>query len=182
VRQAAVAALGFEDDARVAPALAGRRGDPDPEVRYAIAFALGRRADDPVAVDALVALAHDERATVRDWATFGLGSLSSATTPTLVAALLERLGDPDPQTRDEALAGLERRKGDDRVIETLAQALATRSVGEGLLLAAGRIGDPRLLPALLRTSAWSDAETLLLEAAIHACSGEDDERDGPPGD
>jgi hypothetical protein len=71
VRQAAVAALGFEDDARVAPALAGRRGDPDPEVRYAIAFALGQRADDPVAVDALVALAHDELATVRDWAPSG---------------------------------------------------------------------------------------------------------------
>jgi HEAT repeat protein len=90
VRQAAVAALGFENDPRVLPALAGRRNDPDPEVRYAIAFALGQRADDPMAVDALVALAHDEQATVRDWATFGLGSLSSVTTPTLIAALLER--------------------------------------------------------------------------------------------
>jgi HEAT repeat protein len=135
-----------------------------------------------MAIDGLVALAHDERASVRDWATFGLGTLSSATTPALIAALVERAADPDAQTRDEALAGLERRKGDGRVVEALAQALGTRSVGQGLLLAAARLADPRLLPSLLRVNAWSDAETLLLEAAIHACSGDDDEAGEPPGD
>jgi HEAT repeats len=182
VRQAAVTALGFEEDPRIVPALCGRRDDPDPEVRYAITVALGQRADDPMAIDGLVALAHDERASVRDWATFGLGTLSSATTPALIAALVERAADPDAQTRDEALAGLERRKGDGRVVEALAQALGTRSVGQGLLLAAARLADPRLLPSLLRVNAWSDAETLLLEAAIHACSGDDDEAGEPPGD
>jgi HEAT repeat protein len=178
VRQAAASALAFEGGPQVVAALAARRGDPDDDVRYAVAFALGQRPDDPVAIEALVALARDGAAAVREWATFGLGSLSVTTTPVVVEALVERLGDPDPRTREEAIAGLERRKGDDCVIVGLVEALGSRPAGRGALEAAIRIADARLLPALLRGNACSDAETLLLEHAIHACSGEelDEER------
>jgi HEAT repeat protein len=179
VRRAAVAALGFEEGEDTIAALVARCDDPDGDVRYALAVALGHRADDRIAVDALIALAHDREPVVREWATFGLGSLCTLTTPAIVAALLERAGDTDRQTREEALKGIERRKADDGVIRALADALGSRSAGRGLLEAAGRLADPRLLPALLRVNAWSDAETLLLEHAIHACS-EDDERSDDP--
>ncbi len=178
VRSAAAVALSHQRDPRVIGPLAGRRADSDAEVRHAVAFGLGG-FEDPVAIDTLVELTRDARPAVRDWATFALGSLTTVTTPAIVAALLERLSDPDEQTREEAVVGIVERAGDGRVLSGLAVVLGARgSVGRGPLEAAARIGDPRLLPALLQVSAASDTERLLLEHAIYACSPQEDEEGG----
>ncbi|HEY8368950.1 MAG TPA: HEAT repeat domain-containing protein [Thermodesulfobacteriota bacterium] len=175
VRAAAVSALSRLRDARTIGPLAGRRADPDAEVRHAVACGLGG-FDDPLAVDALVDLTRDASPAVRDWATFALGSLTTVTTPAVVEALVERLQDPDEQTREEAIVGLVARRADERVVAALAAALdAAGPIGRGPLEAAARLGDPRLLPALLRVTPASDPERLLLEHAIYACSPEEEE-------
>lgn len=177
VRRHAASALSHQEDPRAVGPLATRRDDPDPEVRYAVAVALAHQ-DDPAAVDALVALTRDARPAVRDWATFALGSLAPASTPAVIGALVERLADEDDQTREEAVAGLVRRSAESGVVEALAAALAAGQVCRGTLEAAARLADPRLLPTLLAAHASSDAEALLLEHAILACSPEEEPEPG----
>jgi methionyl-tRNA formyltransferase len=100
----------------------------DARVREAAATALGGREDD-AAVAALIALSGDDSAGVRDWATFGLGTLAPQDTPELREALVARLGDPHAQTRLEAVHGLALR-GDKRAVEAALELLATAEDGE----------------------------------------------------
>jgi HEAT repeat protein len=105
--------------------------------------------DDDRAVDALVALSSDVAAPVRDWATFGLGSLIDRDTAQVRDALMARLGDADPDTRGEALVGLAAR-GDHRAIEPLLAELDEYEgtlLNEALELLITRTGDQRLLDA-----------------------------------
>jgi methionyl-tRNA formyltransferase len=81
------------------------RDDPDPDVREAVAFALGGRPGE-AALRALIALSADEVPAVRDWATFALGTLADQDSPELREALAARLEDPDEDTRLEAVHGL----------------------------------------------------------------------------
>jgi methionyl-tRNA formyltransferase len=102
----------------------------DPRVREAAAIALAGRQASP-AIDALIRLSRDEHSAVRDWATFALGMLAAQDTVELRDALVARLGDPDPETRLEAVHGLALR-GDLRAIEPALELLAsaTRSGGD----------------------------------------------------
>ena len=61
--------------------LLAQREHDDPDVREAVAFALGGRTGDEVAGRADRALRRRRRAGVRDWATFALGTLADADTP-----------------------------------------------------------------------------------------------------
>ena len=134
-----------EDDAGVLEAIAhgfGHLGEPygldtlvalaahaDPRIREAAAIALaGREA--PGAVDALIRLSRDDETDVRDWATFALGMLASQDTVELREALAERLADPDPETRLEAVHGLAVR-GDVRAVEPALELLAATAESDG---------------------------------------------------
>jgi len=79
------------------------------EVRHAVAFCLGGR-DDDLAIQTLERLSRDVDPDVRNWATFGLGTLSKADTPALRDALVERLVDDDADVRGEAMRGLALRR------------------------------------------------------------------------
>jgi methionyl-tRNA formyltransferase len=104
--------------------LLGRRADADADVRESVAFALcGRNGSEAVA--ALIELSADPEPGVRDWATFGLGTLADLDTPELRDALAARLGDPDGDTRLEAVHGLALR-GDERAEEPARELLARR--------------------------------------------------------
>ena len=97
-------------------------GHADARVREAAAIALaGRDGEGPLG--ALIGLSSDESSEVRDWATFALGMLAPQDTPELRDALVARLGDPDPETRLEAVHGLAVR-GDTRAIEPALELLA----------------------------------------------------------
>jgi methionyl-tRNA formyltransferase len=110
-------------------ALVELAGHADVRVREAVAIALaGRQA--PRAVDTLIRLSRDERSEVRDWATFALGMLASQDTVELREALAARLGDPDPETRLEAVHGLALR-GDLRAVEPALELLATAAGSDG---------------------------------------------------
>jgi len=117
------------------------------------------------AVACLLRLTRDPDAAVRNWATFSLGTQSDVDSPEVRRALLDRLGDGDPPeaARDEidasaeAAMGLARRH-DPAVRPWLARQLARpeHEVGNLVVDAAGELGDPVLLPALLalRDAGW----------------------------
>lgn len=111
------------DTARIC-ALAASRSD---RVRHSVAWCLGRR-DDARARATLIALSRDVDPDVRDWATFGLGSLSDADSPEIRQALVDRLNDSDADTRAEAMVGLATR-GDPRADAAVAAALRDPASG-----------------------------------------------------
>jgi HEAT repeat protein len=140
----------------------------EPSVRQAVAFAL---LSQPAgnAVSTLIQLSRDEIASVRDWATFGLGTQLDLDTPELRDALAARLEDSDPDTLAEAICGLARRR-DPRTLEPFLRVLERDACAAATLVAARDLGSRDLLQALkeLRTRWTADPE--LLESAISDCS------------
>ena len=108
--RSAIYALGHLDRSAAVPLILSFRSHSDAGVRYAAAFALGCYPDDAGSVQGLLALMEDADANVRDWATFGLGVQGNADSPEIREALLRRLSDEDDETREEAMAGLAKRR------------------------------------------------------------------------
>lgn len=145
------------------------------EVRLGIVSALSCH-DDRRATDALIKLSRDTDRDVRDWATFGLGSMCEADYLGLREALRARLADDDEEIRWEAMQGLASRK-DGSVIPHIIAALEGDSVKAGFLEAAKTAADPTLLPALMKLHAGLRADddgywVGCLHEAIAACGGE----------
>jgi len=139
-----------------------------PEIRHAVVHALTGHEDD-LAISALIELTRDPVAHVRDWATFGLGTLMDVDSPEIREAFVACLSDPDNHTRCEALVGLARRH-DRRVLPALRSALDSESVWTLEVEAASHIAAPELLPLLIHLREWWDVDSDLLEEAILACS------------
>jgi len=145
-------ALGHLANPAAIPLILDQRKNADPDVRFAVAFALGSFADDPSVVSALLVLMEDEDADIRDWATFALGVQGSADSPEIREALLERLDDGNPDTREEAVAGLGKRK-ELRVLPDLIDLLQQEEVSYGVVEAACN-----LLDLLTINEEWSADE------------------------
>ena len=141
-------ALGHRQDPRAIEPLVGFKDHPDDLVRYGVVYGLLGH-ENALAVQTLIELALDPDADVRDWATFGLGSLLDADTPAIRAALFARLADGDSDTRGEAMVGLARRH-DHRIVEPLLNELEAGQFGSLLIEAAAEIGDSHLYPVLVR--------------------------------
>ncbi len=170
-----IAALGHSADAAPLAAIVGMAGHSDPGVRLAVAFAVATIGSDPLGRDAryaLIKLSGDGEPEVRDWATFGLGTLIVDDGPDVRAALLARMEDSQRTTRAEALFGLAVRR-DPRAVPHLIRALQSPGVGQLELDAAAEAADPRLLPALwaLQRAGLGDAGRVL--RAIDRCSEKD---------
>lgn len=168
-----VAALGHIDDPRTLSFVFPFSLHPIAEVRLAVAFAvatLSRQPLEPEARMALIRLSQDCDPEVRDWATFGLGTLSSADGPDVRAALLARTEDASHEARAEALFGLAVRR-DPRAVPHLIRALQSPLVGGLEVDAAAAAGDPRLLPALWALQQSGGADEVRLRRAIDRCSG-----------
>jgi hypothetical protein len=133
-------ALGHLGNPTAVPLILEHRNNSDPDVRFAVAFALSCFADDPAAVHELLKLMQDPDPDIRDWATFGLGVQGSADTPEIRAALIERLDDGNPDTREEAVAGLGKRK-ELRVLPDLIELLQQEEVSYGVVEAACHLLD-----------------------------------------
>lgn len=132
---AAIHALGHIGNPLALPLVIQNCSHGDANVRFAVACALGKFANDPRAVQALIALMGDRDEDVRDWATFGLGVLGDADSSEIRAALLKRTNDPSPDVREEALVALANRK-ESRVIPTLISELNQGAVSGRLREAA----------------------------------------------
>ena len=168
-----VAALGHAGDPGVLGCVFPLAGHTSPAVRLAVAFTVATVSPQPLgpeACEALIALSRDEDPEVRDWATFGLGTLSDADGPDVRAALLARAEDSYRDTRAEALFGLAVRR-DPRAVPHLIRALESPSVGGLMVDAAAAAADPRLLPALWALQHAGRADAVRVRRAIDRCSG-----------
>jgi HEAT repeat protein len=126
----------------------------DPDVRESVAHTLGMLATEG-GIPALLRLMQDPVTSVRDWATFALGTLhQDVDTPEIREALFARIRDADAETRGEALVGLARR-ADPRAVELIREDVRAGEDGFGdwAFQAAELTGDRSLLPDL--ESAWA---------------------------
>jgi HEAT repeat protein len=165
VIEAAIHALGQQQDARTIDALSRAAQHEASNVRWAVATALEDLIADERAERVLLALMRDGDTSVRDRATFAVGSLSDHDTPRIRAALFERLRDPDPAVANEAALGLARRR-DARAIPYIAGAIEL-SDGE-IEEAADEITSPDMLTELLKArDALGDA--MGLQQLIQRC-------------
>jgi HEAT repeat protein len=174
-RASMVAALGHVGSPEPLGQVLELAEDADPAVRLAVAFAvatIGGQRLSPEARYALIKLSGDKEDEVRDWATFGLGTLSADDGPDVRAALLARTGDASHETRAEALFGLAVRR-DPRAVPHLIHALESPAVGVLVLDAAAEAADPRLLPALWALQRTGLADAVRVRKAIDRCSGSD---------
>lgn len=185
--------IGLQDekDEVVAAAISGFGHRPNPlalhllvnfaahesrDIRFQVAAALGRYQDE-AAIATLLALATDPDEAVRDWATFGLGSMQVADTPELREGLWRNIDDSSDDVRGEALVGLAIRK-DDRIISVLMAGLNSECRTYEFE-AAEQMANPVFLDRLnaLKDSVLSEEEIdsywyRRLEDAISACSAQ----------
>ena len=131
----AIHALGHIGNPSAVPIIVRHSAHSDPDVRFAVAFACGSLGNVPLAAGTLLMLMCDEDADVRDWATFGLGTLSEVDSPAIREALVAALNDPVEDVKQEALVGLAKRH------------------------------DRRVLPSLVKQLQLSEADDLTIEAA-----------------
>jgi HEAT repeat protein len=170
-----VAALGHIGDPGSLGLIFPHASHPSPQVRLAVAFAVATMSPQPLAPESrmtLIGLSRDKDPEVRDWATFGLGTLSDADGPDVRAALLARAEDVHHEARAEALFGLAVRH-DPRAVPHLIRALQSPLVGGLEVDAAAAAADPRLLPALWALRNAGVADEVRVTRAIDRCSGRD---------
>ena len=114
-------ALGHHKSSEAIGPVVRLQGHQNAEVRHAVVFALLCQ-DDPVAIATLISLSADADRDVRNWAAFGLGSMTEVDTVPLRDALLARVAEGDEEIAGEAMVGLALR-GDTRVAGPLLEAI-----------------------------------------------------------
>ena len=147
VVESVVHALSQQQKGRGIDALTSAAQHEAPNVRWAVATALEDLIADERAEKVLLTLMRDSDTSVRDRATFAVGSLSDHDSPRIRAALAERLRDEDPAVANEAALGLARRR-DARAIPYIATAVEQES--SEIEEAADAITDPDMLTDLLK--------------------------------
>ncbi len=78
-------------------------------VRYSLVSALSG-IENEKAIETLIELSEDNYSSIRNWATFGIGTLSEKNNDQVIAALWKRTKDKHQETKLEAIVGLARRK------------------------------------------------------------------------
>ena len=119
------------------------------DVPFGVVMALKGR-EDSISIATLIQLSRDPDSCVRDWATFGLGTLIELDTARIRAALRRRLDDADDDARGEAILGLAKRRvpsAKEAMLKELAKDDVTRNY---VFEAAAEYGDPSLIPHLQR--------------------------------
>ncbi len=144
----------------------------DDDVRLSVAQALpggvARREAEARVAAALMVLAEDSSAIVRDWATFGLGAILDIDNAAVRATLRARVFDSDIDTRLEAIRGLAMRR-DPQILPTLRDELQGETVDCLVVDAARAYADPSLEPLLVQLAERWDEDHDLLARAIATC-------------
>ena len=176
VLQAIAVAFGHLRDPRCIDLLIPLKAYPDEDVRFGLVHGLSGH-DDRRAIETLIELSRDVDGDVRDWATFGLGTLISTDVPEIRKALWARVDDGDVDTRAEAIVGLARRKDPD-IVAIVFEELRADSADELMIEAAEELGDSQLYEALVRLRRrWPESrqnELKYLDNAIAACRSSED--------
>lgn len=168
-----VYALGHRKDERAIIPLSKLVDRPEADIRQGVARSLGG-FDDDTAINILIQLTSDTDDDVRDWATFGLGSLTEIDTPEIREALVARTKEENREIRGEALVGLAIRN-DQRTIDLVREELKLDFAGGWVLEAAELVGDSSLVPliSLLRENWGTENEKRFgneLNQALEVCA------------
>lgn len=123
VLYAAISGFGHRPHPLALPELIKFASHPDQKIRFEVAVALGGYSEAD-SIETLLRLAKDDSDAVRDWATFGIGTLQEIDNPKVRDLLWANLQDTDLDVRGEALVGLAVRN-DERVIPVLLELLDT---------------------------------------------------------
>jgi HEAT repeat protein len=178
VLQAIAIAFGHLDDPRCIEILIPFKNHPSDIVRWGVVHGISGH-DFPAAIETLIELSRDRDEEIRDWATFGLGTLIDTDSEEIREALWARVVDTYGDARAEALMGLARRK-DPRTAGLLLQELAEEDVDSMAIDAAEELGDPALVSALTQLKKrWPEnrrEEEEWLDKAIASCKGIPEER------
>jgi len=164
---AAATAFGQLNNPRVFPVLLRLKQHPNPEVRFGVVTGL-LSSKAPEAIQILIDLSTDKNNDIRNWATFGLGSLIDSDTPAIREALFGRVEDEVAEIRGEALVGLTSRR-DSRAIPFVMKELSAASVTSLAVEAAAEAADQSLVPALLDLAPRWKLDSELLQTAINNC-------------
>ncbi len=103
--------------------------------------------DKPKAIDALIKLSTHKLSHIRDWATFGLGSLVERDNKKIRVALWNRVNDKHNDTKAEAILGLALRN-DSGIIDIIHREVLSEEYDTMLLEAIIAINGIDLLPVL----------------------------------
>jgi HEAT repeat protein len=166
-------ALGHRNAAEAVKPLLRHKKHPNPRVRHGVVFGL-LSLEDTDAINCLIDLTNDKDDEVRNWATFGLGSLIDVNSDDIRDALEKRLTDSVSEIRGEAFVGLAAR-GCDSIVEMLIQELNGTDIGTLMLEAAGILASPSLyqpLKTIQNTLKDNDSEYFIsrLSDALDSCS------------
>jgi HEAT repeat protein len=101
------------------------------------------------AIETLIKLSSDKLSHIRDWATFGIGSLIDKNNKYVRDALWNRVNDKHQDTKLEAILGLAKRK-DSRIKDIIKRGLLIGEYGTLLFEAIIETGDKEFLPLLRR--------------------------------
>ncbi|WP_061941013.1 HEAT repeat domain-containing protein [Collimonas pratensis] len=118
---AAISGFGHRPHLSALPNLIAFATHPDQRIRLRIAIALGSYPE-VESIDTLLRLAIDISDEVRNWATFGIGSMQEADNSKIRDLLWLNLQESEDDVRGEALMGLAFRK-DKRIIPVLLELL-----------------------------------------------------------
>ena len=174
---AAAYGLGFRNHPAAILPLLQYVEHPDAMVRRAVVSGLSRH-DDLAAIGGLIELSRDADPEVRDWATFGLASMTPVDTAELREALIARVSDEEAEIRGEALIGLASRRHPD-VGALIRDELNRPFAGDWSIEAAELLADPSLhtdLEAVWETLSTEDQAHFKhrFDAALDACRAQDD--------
>jgi hypothetical protein len=158
----AITAAGKQKLAATLPQLLTHVDHDDPDVREAVAVALGHLSGDVMperSVAALVRLARDPDDAVRGWALFSLrlgDGGNPVDTPEARAAYWDNVDSPDPDVREEAITAL----GLLGQPDMLTCVIENYRVDLEAIEVARRLADPRLLEPLeaLRERGWAQSK------------------------
>lgn len=118
------------------------------DVKHALISALSG-VENIKAIETIIDFSKNKKSSIRNWATFGIGSLIDLDTTEIRNALWDRVTDNDFETKSEAIVGLANRK-DKRIKDVISTELENGDYGTLLFEAILTIRDKDFLPLLNR--------------------------------
>jgi HEAT repeat protein len=116
------------------------------DIRYSLVSALST-IENPKAIETLIELSEDKLSSIRNWATFGIGTLSEENNDRIINALWKRTKDKHQETKLEAIVGLANREVI-KVKENIIEELKNGEYGTLLFDAIETLKDKDFIPYL----------------------------------
>ena len=126
--------------------LIGFKDSKNSDIRFSLVSALSG-VEHSMAIETLIELSNDSFSSIRNWATFGLGTLCELDNDQIIEALWKRTKDKHQETKLEAIVGLANRN-EIKVREPIIDELKNGEYGTLLFEAIETLNDKNFIPFL----------------------------------